>query len=268
MNATETALAKKGDDLKRDAMDILSEDELYKQAQVLAATGAFPDAKSAGLALAKVQLGATIGLAPPLAMASIDFVQGKPFIGSEILAGKIKESGKYNYKVVEISNTSCEIEFFEKLDDEWESTGKSAYSMADAELAGLKAKDNYRKTPRNMLFARAMSNGQRWYCPDVLNGATVYTLEERDLMRQEQAVEPEIAVELVTEEQAKTLRQLIHDRVTTAERQQMIDVAYGTDMEALTQEQAAELFVQLEGMIVEDAISAEEMAEATKGGKA
>jgi hypothetical protein len=29
-----------------------------------------------------------------------------------------------------------------------------------------------------MLFARAMSNGVRWYCPDVTNGNAVYTPEE------------------------------------------------------------------------------------------
>jgi len=29
-----------------------------------------------------------------------------------------------------------------------------------------------------MLFARAMSNGVRWYCPDVMNGSAVYTPEE------------------------------------------------------------------------------------------
>jgi hypothetical protein len=29
-----------------------------------------------------------------------------------------------------------------------------------------------------MLFARAMSNGVKWFCPDVMNGSTVYTPEE------------------------------------------------------------------------------------------
>jgi hypothetical protein len=31
------------------------------------------------------------------------------------------------------------------------------------------------KFPRNMLFARAMSNGVKWYCPDVTSGVTVYS---------------------------------------------------------------------------------------------
>ena len=34
------------------------------------------------------------------------------------------------------------------------------------------------KFPRNMLFARAISNGARWYCPDLFNGNAVYVPEE------------------------------------------------------------------------------------------
>jgi hypothetical protein len=50
--------------------------------------------------------------------------------------------------------------------------------MQDAQAAGLTGKDNWRKFPRNMLFARALSNGVRWYAPDIFNGATVYTPDE------------------------------------------------------------------------------------------
>jgi hypothetical protein len=50
--------------------------------------------------------------------------------------------------------------------------------MEDAKRANLTGKDNWTKYPRNMLFARALSNGQKWYAPDVFNGATVYTPDE------------------------------------------------------------------------------------------
>ena len=50
--------------------------------------------------------------------------------------------------------------------------------MKDASAAGLTNKDNWKKYPRNMLFARAISNGQKWYAPDVYNGVTVYTPDE------------------------------------------------------------------------------------------
>jgi hypothetical protein len=50
--------------------------------------------------------------------------------------------------------------------------------MDDAGLAGLAGKDNWKKYPKNMLFARAISNGQKWFVPDAFNGATVYTPDE------------------------------------------------------------------------------------------
>jgi hypothetical protein len=48
--------------------------------------------------------------------------------------------------------------------------------MADARTAQLGGQ-NYQKFPRNMLFARAMTNGARIHCPDVFVGS-VYTPDE------------------------------------------------------------------------------------------
>jgi recombinational DNA repair protein RecT len=50
--------------------------------------------------------------------------------------------------------------------------------MKDAKAAGLDGKDVWKKYPRNMLFGRAMTNGCRWYCPDIFGGKSVYTPEE------------------------------------------------------------------------------------------
>jgi len=61
------------------------------------------------------------------------------------------------------------------VDGKRESIGKSEFTAADAAKAGTQ---NMGKFPRNMLFARAMSNGVRWYCPDVFSGNSVYTPEE------------------------------------------------------------------------------------------
>lgn len=51
----------------------------------------------------------------------------------------------------------------------------SKITEAEAKAAGTK---NLDKFPRNMLFARAMSNGTKWYTPDVFNGNLVYTPDE------------------------------------------------------------------------------------------
>jgi hypothetical protein len=56
-----------------------------------------------------------------------------------------------------------------------ESLGVSTFTIDDAKKAQTK---NLEKFPRNMLFARAISNGARWYCPDIFGGSPVYTPDE------------------------------------------------------------------------------------------
>jgi len=91
-------------------------------------------------------------------------------MSANLLATLVKSSGKYNYKIVEISTTKCHIDFYEN----GELSGASVFTIEDARKAGTQNLDKY---ARNMLFARAMSNGVRWYCPDATAGP-VYTPEE------------------------------------------------------------------------------------------
>jgi hypothetical protein len=68
------------------------------------------------------------------------------------MAASIKRSQRYRYKIHELTDRRCTIEFFE----EGESAGISAFSIEDAQKAGLLKGDNWRNYPRNMLFSRAM----------------------------------------------------------------------------------------------------------------
>jgi len=77
------------------------------------------------------------------------------------------------------------VEFFELGDGKRESLGMSTFTKADlerAESGGMTApgatKNMRSRFPRNLMFARAMSNGVRWYCPDVFLGSAVYVPEE------------------------------------------------------------------------------------------
>jgi hypothetical protein len=88
-----------------------------------------------------------------------------------MMASAVKASGKYNYRVIRLDDKVCEIAFFENGKE----SGRSIFTLEDAKKAGTK---NLDKFPRNMLFARAMSNGVKWYTPDVMNGNAVYTPEE------------------------------------------------------------------------------------------
>ena len=149
--------------------------DLENVAKAMVSSGYFTDSTKVSQAIVKIMAGREIGVGPLSSMNGIHIIQGKPAFGANIMAGKVKSSGRYNYRVTEMTDAVCSIEFMEYLNGSWITTGTSSFSIADAKKAGTK---NLDKFPRNMLFARAMSNGVRWYCPDVMNGSAVYTPEE------------------------------------------------------------------------------------------
>lgn len=140
----------------------------------LAASGFFADAPKAAQAAAKVIAGMELGLGPMASLTGIHMVQGKITLAANTIAALIARSGKYRYRVGAMEPERCEIVFYEG-DEE---IGRSKFDKADAIAAGLWGKTGpWKQHPRNMLFARAMSNGAKWYCPDVFAGP-VYTPDE------------------------------------------------------------------------------------------
>ncbi|MBM4069182.1 MAG: hypothetical protein FJ271_09595 [Planctomycetes bacterium] len=140
--------------------------------KLLAESKFFPDASAAAQAVVKVLAGQEMGFGPVSAMTGINIIRGKVSVSANLMAAAIRRSGRYDYTVRHLDDQRCEIEFF--MDKQ--SIGVSSFSLGDAKKAGLSG-DNWRKYPRNMLFARAMSNGAKWFCPDVFNGP-VYTPDE------------------------------------------------------------------------------------------
>ena len=151
-----------------------AEVDLFRMGQVLADSGYFQDARQAAQAIVKVMAGRELGFGPIASMTGIHIIQGRPAIGADLMAKAVKRSGRYNYRVTELTDEACSIEFFEKAAEAWQSIGTSRFTRQDAIKAKTKNLDAF---PRNMLFARAMSNGVKWYCPDAL-GLTSYTPEE------------------------------------------------------------------------------------------
>lgn len=164
--------------------NIIKFEEQTAIAKAFKDSGLFPDLKSEAQAIVKVQAGLELGLEPFAAMQGIDIVQGKPRMNASLQAGLIKKSGRYNYKVLEHSEQACKLEFYEKWGDTWQSIGTSEFSMKEAQQAGLAAKDNWKKHPKNMLFARALSNGAKWYCADVFLTATYNESDEFETVYQ------------------------------------------------------------------------------------
>jgi hypothetical protein len=146
--------------------------ELQNVAQVFSQSGMFQDVESAAQAFVKIMAGREAGFGAFASMQNVNIIKGKPTFNAHMMAAAIKRHPRYDYRVDELSDEYCAISYYQ----DGEEIGVSGFSQADAKRAGL-AGGNYGKYPRNMLFARAMSNGMRWYCPDVFNMA-VYVPEE------------------------------------------------------------------------------------------
>lgn len=148
--------------------------ETLELAKTLAASGYFMDAKEASQACAKILAGRELGIPPIASMTGIYLVKGRITLSAALIAGIIKRSGRYDYRVEEHTDTVCRVEFFER----GQSLGISEFSMQNAQKAGLCGQGSmYDKYPKNMLYSRAISNGARWFTPDVFNGP-VYTPDE------------------------------------------------------------------------------------------
>lgn len=142
--------------------------------KVLSQSGYFSDAKQAAQAAVKVMAGEELGLGPVASMTGIHMVQGKVTVGANAQAALLRRHPDYDYQVKEHTDQVCVIDFIYK----GKPAGTSSFSMEDAQKAGLTSNPTWKKFPRNMLFARAMSNGIKWYAPDVSAGAPLYTPDE------------------------------------------------------------------------------------------
>lgn len=158
-------------------LQLRDEMSLTEVGQVLVKSGYFQDAKDASQAIVKVLAGRELGFGPIASMTGINIIQGRPSLSANLMAAAVKRSGRYNFRVKRLTAEVAEIEFFEKDGAQWTACGASIFTIEDARKAGTK---NLDKFARNMLYARAMSNGVRWYCPDV-TGGPVYTPEEMGL---------------------------------------------------------------------------------------
>lgn len=142
-------------------------------------SGMFPDIKTSQMAVVKIMAGREMGISPFAAMGGIHIISGKATIGAGLMAARVKSFGKYDYKVVKHDDTICSIDFYQGK----EKLGNSTFTIADAKRAETK---NIHKFPKNMLFARALSNGVKWFTPDIYE-QPVYVPEEMDTVVEDAA---------------------------------------------------------------------------------
>lgn len=138
------------------------------------------DARSLAQAIVKIRFGQTMGLDPYTSVTGLYVNQksGKLCPSANLLAALIRKSKVYDYKVIEKTNTRCVLRFYRLCAGQWE-------VMPPDEVADIKDYQHLVKNggpwkdyPKNMLFARAITNGQKTHAPDVTGGAALYTPDE------------------------------------------------------------------------------------------
>lgn len=131
-------------------------------------------------------------------------VNNRLAVQSNIIASQFRMHPIYDYEIAELTNKSCTIDIL-KNGEVWKSV---AFDENDAKRAGLLAKDNWQKYPKNMYFGRALTNAYRWYCPELFS-QPVYIPEELN-MRVDESGSPivEVTDYVITEPKQMTLKDL------------------------------------------------------------
>lgn len=153
--------------------------ELKEMAKIFSASGMFKDCDEGPKAFTKMLVAKDLGISMTRGLLDINMISGKPALSANLIAGMIKKSGKYKYKIVEHTDEVCKLEVFERDNGTWDSLGYSSFSIKDAEKAGLLRNPTWKSYPRNMLFSRAISNVAKQFCGDIFLGS-VYTPDELD----------------------------------------------------------------------------------------
>jgi hypothetical protein len=133
-----------------------------------------------------IAMGRDLGLNAALSLQLIHIIGGKPALSAGARATFLAQAG-YRWRPVVHTDKQCTLRFWDNAGPMTDVDGKPldvTITMEDAERAGWVSNSrgsgkvgNYDKVPKNMLFARVISNFHRWYAPHVV-GAQVYDAGE------------------------------------------------------------------------------------------
>lgn len=177
---------------------------LYKLGKAMAASGMFADARQEFQAMTKLVLGRDLGLSATAAMTGIYIFDNKVELSSNLQAQMIRTwlglgGERYDYSVDEHTDEKCVITIYrvpagavygnpEK--EGYERLGTGEFSMDDARRVKVRGKaladkDVWQNYPKNMLFARAISNAIAFHCPEVTGGVRLYAPGEASMVEED-----------------------------------------------------------------------------------
>jgi hypothetical protein len=148
--------------------------EAITLAKIVVESVVIPDVRNLGQAVLKILAGGEMGFGAFASLTDIHIVNGKPVLGAKLMAAAIRRSPLYDYQILRLDAGGCELEFFRA----GRSLGTVLHTEEDARRAGLLTKDNWKKHPDDMHFARAISKGFRRHCPDLCGGLVPYAEDE------------------------------------------------------------------------------------------
>lgn len=126
--------------------------------------------KNDGSVLAAILYGQELGFSPIQSLHSIDVIQGKPTVNAQGLKAMILAAGGL-ISEKEWTDKICTLEGYRNGHKQ-----SASFTIQEAAQMGLTGKDNWRKMPKLMLYARAVSILARNQWADKIKG--LYSKEE------------------------------------------------------------------------------------------
>lgn len=155
-------------------------DATFRFAQALCqGSGQGKDTEAFTGSLAKIIVGAELGIGPAASVRGIYFVKGRLSLSADLMVALARDEG-WDFKV-EHSNppgSSCTVTAIRDGSQPYAFT----WTMDMAKGAGLSGGDNYKKYPWDMLYARCVSHVARKVAPGRLMG--IYTPDELETRRE------------------------------------------------------------------------------------
>ena len=163
--------------------------DALRACELLLESGVLPSGiKSPAAAFAILQTGAELGLGPMQSLRGIHVVSGRPILSADTMVALcVRSPACVYFRLVSGDGERAEYETLRQGHPE---PARMAYTMAEAQAAGLTRNPTWKAHPRAMLRARAKAALARDVYPDLVAG--VYTPDEGEEMSRPRAVDAEV----------------------------------------------------------------------------
>ena len=141
--------------------------DLWRVCQRVIGTGFLPDSiRSPEQAFAIALKGRELGIPPMMAFAGLYIIKGKVELTASMMSAMLRRGG-VRIEEVQVDASMAHLRF-----DRDGEKAEVCFTMEDAKRANL-VNQTWNKYPRQMLYARALSEGARRIGPDLVSGAYV-----------------------------------------------------------------------------------------------